>query len=301
MALIEVSGLTKSYGTRQVLRGVELSVQAGQIVGILGANGSGKTTAIECIGGLRQRDGGQVRVAGLDPAANPPALRELLGMQLQQCRLPDKIKVREALELYAAFYPHPRPSGELLDHFGLAAQAEQRFSALSGGQQQRLSVALALIGRPRIAFLDELTTGLDPAARRDIWVYLEALRDDGVTLVLVTHFMEEAQRLCDQLFVIGDGRVIASGSPAALTGAVGGQETSFAALPQLPLAALRALPDVHEVVVARDRVVVRGGPASPQQVIGALTDVGYPLTDLRVTSPSLDDAFLALTRPEEEK
>lgn len=301
MALIEVSGLTKSYGARQVLRGVELSVQAGQIVGILGANGSGKTTAIECIGGLRQRDGGQVRVAGLDPAANPPALRELLGMQLQQCRLPDKIKVREALELYAAFYPNPRPVGELLDHFGLTAQAEQRFSSLSGGQQQRLSVALALIGSPRIAFLDELTTGLDPAARRDIWVYLEALRADGVTLVLVTHFMEEAQRLCDQLFVIGDGRVIASGSPAALTGAVGGQETSFAALPQLPLAALQALPDVHEVAVARDRVVVHGGPASPQQVIGALTDVGYPLTDLRVTSPSLDDAFLALTRPEEEK
>lgn len=193
MALIQVRGLEKSYGTNHVLRGIDLAVDEGEILGILGPNGSGKTTAVECIGGLRRRDAGTIRVAGMDPDDNPRGFRDLLGMQLQQCRLPAKIAVAEALALYASFYDAPRPAAELLDRFGLVEQRRTRFAALSGGQQQRLSVALALIGRPRIALLDELTTGLDPAARRDIWTYLIGLRDEGVTLILVTHFMEEAQ------------------------------------------------------------------------------------------------------------
>ncbi|MDO5696908.1 MAG: ABC transporter ATP-binding protein [Dermatophilus congolensis] len=296
MALIDVTGLTKSYGPRQVLHGIDLSVEAGEIVGVLGPNGSGKTTAVECIGGLRERDGGHVSVAGMDPASEPLALREVLGMQLQQCRLPGKIRVHEALDLYASFYADPRPAGELLERFGLTGQAGQRFEKLSGGQQQRLSVALALIGRPRIAFLDELTTGLDPQARRDIWEYLKLLREEGVTMLLVTHFMEEAQYLCDRVVILDEGRVVASGSPDAVASSTGVQETSFEHSPELDLAVLRALVGVQTVAIDRGRVVVTGDTDSPQTVLATLAAVGVPARHLRVTTPSLDDAYLTLTR-----
>ncbi|MDO5676409.1 MAG: ABC transporter ATP-binding protein [Propionibacteriaceae bacterium] len=216
MALITVSGLTKSYGSQQVLHGVDLQVHEGEILGILGPNGAGKTTTVECIGGLRARDGGTILVDGMDPAAEPPRFRELLGMQLQQCRLPAKLTPREALRLFGSFYPNPVPSGELLQRFGLAESADKRFEKLSGGQQQRLSVALALVGRPRIAVLDELTTGLDPSARREIWRYLASLRESGVTIMLVTHSMEEADFLCDRVAVIDGGRVVADAPPAQL-------------------------------------------------------------------------------------
>ncbi len=296
MALIDVTGLTKSYGSRQVLHGIDLQVAEGEIVGILGPNGSGKTTAVECIGGLRARDGGQVRIAGLDPADDPVALREILGMQLQQARLPGKVTVAEALDLYAAFYADPRPAGELMERFGLAAHARQRFEKLSGGQQQRLSVALALIGRPRIAFLDELTTGLDPQARRDIWDYLTLLRDEGVTMLLVTHLMEEAAHLCDRVVILESGRVVAEGTPDAITAATGRQETSFADADGLDLDALRHVAGVLEVTRDRGRVVVVGDEDSPHAVLAALASAGVTPRQLRVTTPSLDDAYLSLTR-----
>ncbi|HHU37694.1 MAG TPA: ABC transporter ATP-binding protein [Propionibacterium sp.] len=296
MALITVSGLTKSYGARTVLHGVDLSVDEGEIVGVLGPNGSGKTTAVECIGGLRTRDAGTVDIAGMDPATDPPELREILGMQLQQARLPAKMRVGEALELYAAFYADPRPASELLDRFGLAEHVRQPFGKLSGGQQQRLSIALALIGRPRIAFLDELTTGLDPAARREIWEYLKLLRAEGVTMLLVTHFMEEAAYLCDRVVILEQGRIVADGTPAEIAGATGQQETSFDHDPELDLAGLERLPGVVSVIIERGRVVVRGDADSPQAVLAALTAVGVAARGLRVTSPSLDDAYLTLTR-----
>ena len=295
MALITVSGLTKSYGSRQVLHGIDLNVDEGEILGVLGPNGSGKTTAVECIGGLRDRDGGSVSVAGMDPATDPLALREMLGMQLQQCRLPNKMRVAEALDLYSAFYADPRPAGELLERFGLSAHAHQPFGKLSGGQQQRLSIALALIGRPRIAFLDELTTGLDPAARREIWEYLRLLRDDGVTMLLVTHFMEEAAYLCDRVAILEGGRIVASGTPDAIATATGGQETSFAADDAIDPDTLRSLPGVASVDLDRGRVVVRGDADSPQAVLAALASNGVTARQLRVTAPSLDDAYLSLT------
>ena len=295
MALIDVAGLTKSYGSHQVLHGFDLRVDEGEIVGVLGPNGSGKTTAVECIGGLRDRDGGTVTVAGMDPATDPPALRETLGMQLQQCRLPAKTTVAEALELYAAFYADPQPPGELMERFGLTAQARQRFEKLSGGQQQRLSVALALIGRPRIAFLDELTTGLDPQARRDIWEYLKLLRADGVTMLLVTHFMEEAEYLCDRVVILDDGRVVADGTPDAITAAGGRQETSFADSDDLDLDLLGRLAGVDDVRRDRGRVVVSGDADSPQTVLAALAAAGVQPRHLRVSSPSLDEAYLTLT------
>ncbi len=296
MALITVSGLTKSYGSRQVLHGIDLNVDEGEILGVLGPNGSGKTTAVECIGGLRDRDGGSVSVAGMDPATDPLALREMLGMQLQQCRLPNKMRVAEALDLYSAFYADPRPAGELLERFGLSAHAHQPFGKLSGGQQQRLSIVLALIGRPRIAFLDELTTGLDPAARREIWEYLRLLRDDGVTMLLVTHFMEEAAYLCDRVAILEGGRIVASGTPDAIATATGGQETSFAADDAIDPDTLRRLPGVTSVSVDRGRVSVQGDADSPQVVLAALAGSGIVARHLRVTTPSLDDAYLSLTQ-----
>lgn len=300
MALIDVCRITKSYGTgtsaRTILHGIDLQVEEGEIVGILGPNGSGKTTLVECIGGLRERDGGTAALAGIDPASDSRKLREILGMQLQESRLPPKIRVREALELYSAFYADPRSAGELLERFGLTQQADQRFSTLSGGQQQRLSIALALIGRPRIAFLDELTTGLDPSARRDIWEYLKLLREEGVTMLLVTHFMEEAQYLCDRVIIINDGHVIASGTPAEISSSSGLQQTSFEYHDGLDLDAVRLVPGVTSVGVERGRVLISGDSDSPQAVLVALASAGTTVRQLRVTSPSLDDAFLSLTQ-----
>ena len=299
MSLIHVAGLAKAYGDRQVLRGVDLDVEAGQIVGVLGPNGAGKTTAVECIGGLRRADAGTIRVAGLDPAQDPPQLRELLGMQLQECRLPKKMTAREALDLYRSFYADPRDTGELLARFGLSDRADACFEALSGGQQQRLSVALALVGNPRIAILDELTTGLDPAARREIWEFLAELRRDGVTILLVTHFMEEAQYLCDRVAIIDDGRVTAFDSPDALAATAGPTQrlrfTPSRPLVDAELETLRREPEVAEVRLDGDRIVVTGGPDVVSAAIVELRRLGVSARGLRVDAPNLDDAYLRLT------
>ncbi len=295
MALIEVTHLTKSCGAKQVLHGIDLHVEPGEIVGILGPNGAGKTTTVECIGGLRTPDSGSIRVAGIDPASGDAQLRQLLGMQLQQCRLPAKITTAEAIDLFAAFYPNPRGTDELLERFGLTSQRDQRFEKLSGGQQQRLSVALALVGRPQIAILDELTTGLDPAARRDIWTYLEDLAADGTTILLVTHSMEEAQHLCDRIYIIDAGRVVSHGTPDALASATGSQTISFIPSAPIELADLLALPGISTANRDADRIVVTGDSASPQTVLAALISRGITANQLRVTGPSLDDAYLATT------
>ncbi|MDN5765466.1 MAG: ABC transporter ATP-binding protein [Humibacillus sp.] len=298
MPIISVTNLRKAYGEHLVLRDVSLEVEAGEIVGVVGPNGAGKTTTVECIGGLRRADAGRIEVDGLDPSTNPARLREIVGMQLQECRLPAKITVTEALELYRSFYPAPRDAGELLERFGLAEHRRQRFGSLSGGQQQRLSVALALVGNPRIAILDELTTGLDPQARRDIWAFLGELQADGVTIVLVTHFMEEAQRLCDRVAVIDDGRVAAFDTPDALATATDGAQ-HLAFTPSLTISdadvdLMRALPGVASLTVTADRVAATGHDiATP--VLMFLAERGITPLRLRVESPTLDDAYLSLT------
>ena len=296
MPVIEVTDLRKVYGGRTVVDGVSFSVEPGEIFGILGPNGAGKTTAVECIGGLRQRDGGSISVAGMDPADEDAGLREVLGIQLQESRLPDKMSVIEALGLYASFYPEPHDPAELLERLGLVEQRKTYFTKLSGGQKQRLSVALALIGNPRVAILDELTTGLDPVARREVWDLLEELRGTGVTLLLVSHFMEEAERLCDRVVVIDHGRIIAADTPEGLAASVqADQRMSFAPSAPVDLALLRALPDVHSVTTSSDRLVVTGTDNVASAVIIALHERDISVGRLRVDQPSLDDAFVALT------
>jgi ABC-2 type transport system ATP-binding protein len=221
MSLLEVSGLRKTYGGRAVVDGVDLHVEAGEIFGILGPNGAGKTTTVECIVGLRTPDAGRIRIAGFDPGRDRRQVVERVGVQLQACRLPDKLTVAEAVELQGSFYADPVDGDLLLDRLGLGPSRERRYAALSGGQQQRLAVALALVGRPQVAVLDELTTGLDPQARREAWDLIEDVRDQGTTVLLVTHFMEEAERLCDRVALIDRGRVTASGSPVELVRGAG--------------------------------------------------------------------------------
>ncbi|WP_344857524.1 ABC transporter ATP-binding protein [Amycolatopsis ultiminotia] len=216
MSIIEVTELRKAYAGRTVVDGVSFTVERGEIFGILGTNGAGKTTTVECLQGLRTPDSGVLSVLGLNPARASAELRRRVGTQLQDARLPDKLRVREALELFATFYPHPADIGDLLHRLGLEQHRDTGFGKLSGGLKQRLSIALALVGDPEIAILDELTTGLDPHARRDTWKLVEGVRAAGVTVVLVTHFMDEAQRLCDRVAIFDAGRVIATGTPAEL-------------------------------------------------------------------------------------
>lgn len=216
MPVIEVDGLVKRYGDTTALDGVDLTVDEGEILGVLGPNGAGKTTAVECIAGLRTPDEGEVRVLGLDPRRDRTRLRQVVGVQLQQAMLPDDLEVGEALELYRSFYRDRADVDALLADVGLTKKRHQRFKELSGGQAQRLSLALALVGRPRIALLDELTTGLDPRGRRDIWEVVERLREGGTTVVLVSHFMEEVERLCDRVVLVDGGRVVADDTPAGL-------------------------------------------------------------------------------------
>ncbi|MCZ7423327.1 ABC transporter ATP-binding protein [Verrucosispora sp. WMMA2121] len=213
--------LAKSYrGTRAVVD-VSLRVELGEVVGVVGANGAGKTTTVEMIAGLRVPERGRVRVLGLDPRRDRARLRQVLGVQLQQAHLHHALRVAELVDLYRSFYPDPRPTGELLDLVELTEQRRTSFDKLSGGQQQRLSIALAIAGRPRVVILDELTTGLDPKARRRMWHTVEQLRSEGVSVLLVSHTMEEVERLCDRVVVLDAGRVIALDTPAGLIARAG--------------------------------------------------------------------------------
>ncbi len=216
--VVEIVDLRKTYGSVVAVDGITLRIRRGEVFGILGPNGAGKTTTVECAAGLRRPDGGTVRVLGLDPATDPDAVRHRVGVQLQQAVLPDKMKVREAMAVFAAGYRHHADPRRLLAEWGLDEHRNKSFGSLSGGQRQRLFIALALLGEPEIVVLDELTAGLDPAARRDTWALVRALRQRGVTVLLVTHAMDEAENLCDRIAVINRGRVIAEGTPDAVRG-----------------------------------------------------------------------------------
>lgn len=216
VSAISVEALRKTFGRVLALDGVSFSVAEGEVFGILGPNGAGKTTTVECIAGTLAPDRGQVSVLGVDPARQRRFVRERVGYQLQSTALPATLRVGEALELFAAFYPSSADPADLLDLVGLTAERPRPFGKLSGGQQQRLSIALALVGNPEVAVFDELTTGLDPQGRRDIWRLIERISDSGITVVLVTHFLEEAERLCDRIAVIDRGQTRFVGSPPEL-------------------------------------------------------------------------------------
>jgi len=213
---LEITNLRKRYGRKVAVEDLSLRVSEGEVFGILGPNGAGKTTPVECAEGLRRPDGGTVRVFGVDPYRDRAEARQLVGVQLQESQLPDRITVAEAVSLYASFYPVHADTEALIDRLGLAERRGARYRKLSGGQKQRLSIALALVGRPRLVVFDELTTGLDPAARRESWRLVEELRDDGVTVLLVTHYADEAERLCDRVALIQAGRLAACGRPEEL-------------------------------------------------------------------------------------
>ena len=296
MAVIEVNGLTKAYDNTTVVDDVSFSVEAGEIFGIVGPNGAGKTTTVESVEGLRRPDGGTIKVLGLDPVRDRYEVTQRVGAQLQESRLQDKIKVGEVLDLYASFYRDPADWHDLLDRLGLQGKVDSRYSNLSGGQKQRLAVALALVGSPEIAILDELTTGLDPAARRSVWETIEEIRASGVTVVLVTHFMEEAERLCDRIMVIDQGRVVAIDTPSGLIGRIG-SEQQLRFRPSVPIADedLAALPEVVAVAHEGSQTIVTGTGNVVHAVTSLLAQRRIIAEELRIEQNNLEDAYLALT------
>ncbi|MET8039798.1 ABC transporter ATP-binding protein [Micromonospora sp. NPDC005215] len=296
MSVIEVTHLRKRYGDLVAVDDVSLTVEAGEIFGVLGPNGAGKTSTVECVAGLRVPDGGGVSVLGLDPRRDAAQLRQRVGVQLQESQLPDRLRVAEALELYASFYRNPADPAGLIDKLGLGDKRNTAYKKLSGGQKQRLSIALALVGNPEIAILDELTTGLDPQARRDTWGLIEQVRDSGVTIVLVTHFMEEAERLCDRVAVIDRGRVVALDSPAGLVSTVAPQQR-IRFRPSTPVddRFLTDLPEVSAVQRTGSQVVVTGTGELLHAVTSVLARHQIVAADLRLEQSTLDDAFVELT------
>ncbi|MYW93036.1 ABC transporter ATP-binding protein [Amycolatopsis rubida] len=296
MPVIEVRNLQKRYRRKTAVEDVSFTVEQGEIFGILGPNGAGKTTTVECVEGLRSPDGGTVSVLGLDPRRDIRELRQRLGVQLQESQLPDRLRVGEVLDLFAAMYRSPADPGRLMALLGLTEQRNTFYRKLSGGQQQRVSIALALVGSPEVVVLDELTTGLDPQARRDTWDLVEAVRAEGVTVVLVTHFMEEAERLCDRIAVIDAGRVVATDTPAGLVGRAGGeQRIRFRPSAPVDPRELTGLPSVLKVERSGAHLVVTGGDGALQAVTSFLARADVVAGDLRVEQASLDDAFVALT------
>ena len=294
--VITASGLTKRYGDTTVVDDISLEVRHGEIFGIVGPNGAGKTTTVEMMQGLRPYDGGTVTVLGLDPRRDAAELRQRVGTQLQAAVLPERMKVWEALDLYAAFYRTPQDPEALLRDWGLSDKRNAAFETLSGGQRQRLFIALALIGSPELVFLDELTTGLDPQARRSTWDLIRAIRAAGVTVVLITHFMDEAETLCDRVAVIDRGRVIALGTPAALVHDGDEQQrVRFTAPHGFDLHLLDGIDGVIATDRTGDAVVVTGTGPVLARVATALAAHDITPADLTVERASLEDAFLALT------
>ncbi len=294
---ITVRGLTKSYGKVEALRGVDFEVRRGQVLALLGPNGAGKTTAVEILEGYRKREGGEVSVFGVDPERRLRSLRARVGIVLQECAVDPYLTVAEAVTQRAGLYPEPRPVDEVIDLVGLEAKARARVKLLSGGQQRRPDLGLALVGNPELIFLDEPTTGFDPSARREAWDVVRGLCAEGRTVVLTTHYMDEAQALADAVTVIANGRVVASGSPDTLGGRDHGMTTVRFVLPAG--VSVGELPLPEGVEPQRRGEFVEFRIAEPTEVLHALTGWavrrGEVLSGLAVVRPSLEDVYLALT------
>ena len=298
--IVQVEGLRKTYGATVAVDGISFEVKEGEIFGMVGPNGAGKTTTIECLEGMRKPDAGRVSVLGVDPQADSKILREHTGMQLQQSNLPDRMKVWEALDLYASFYSKTVDWQELLAQLGLDEKRNSYFSKLSGGQKQRLFVAMALLPDPQLVFLDELTTGLDPQARHAIWDLVRDVRQRGKTVLLTTHFMEEAERLCDRVAILDHGKIVALDTPAALIRSLGAeQRVVFTLEGALPAGFETAFSGEVRLEVQGNQVTIHGqnGRTVPlvSEVVGLLCAQGIPFRDLRTEQPNLEDVFLKLT------
>jgi ABC-2 type transport system ATP-binding protein len=303
MAAIRVTGLRKRYGEVEAVRGLDFEVAEGECFALLGPNGAGKTTTVEILEGYRDRDAGEVEVLGHDPRRGERELRERVGIVLQSSGQFRELSVREVLDLFGGYYPRPRASAEVIDLVGLGDKAGARVKTLSGGQQRRLDLALGLVGDPDLLFLDEPTTGFDPSARRRSWELIESLRDLGKTILLTTHYMDEAQNLADRVAILAAGRIVASGTPGSLGGRDEGEAQIAFRLP--PGATLADLPDglPGRPVPEDDRVMLRTG--EPTRALNALTGWalarGEELDALTVTRPSLEDVYLQLTGAEEQE
>ncbi len=300
-AIIEVQNLRKVYGDTVAVDDISFEVQEGEIFGLLGPNGAGKTTTVECLQALRHPDSGRLRVLGLDPRTQEVALRRRIGSQLQESALPDRLKVWEALDLFASVTPDALDWHVLLDQWGLAEKKKTSFGNLSGGQRQRLFIALALVNNPSVIFLDEMTTGLDPAARRVAWDLIRSVRDRGTTVVLVTHFMEEAEKLCDRLAIVDRGRVVALDSPQALIADHAGSVCVLFSTGRTDLDWLPGVAGVTGIERFGDRVEVEGTGPLLALVAASLVEHGIVPHDLRLQQPTLEDVFLNLTGHEVEE
>jgi ABC-2 type transport system ATP-binding protein len=294
--VVTVEHLRKRYGDFVAVDDASFHVAEGEIFGILGPNGSGKTTTVECLQGLRHADGGELSVLGFDPRRHARELRRHIGAQLQESALPDRIKVGEALAFFSSLAAGGPPWTDVMEAWDLAEKRDATFANLSGGQQQRLFVALAVVNAPGLVFLDEMTTGLDPSARRVAWDLIRRLRDGGTTVVLVTHFMDEAEALCDRLAVIADKRVVATDTPAGLAATHAPPPTvTFTIADDRQVDFLLDEPCVHEVARDGHRVCVRGDGALLARVGAALVGHGIEPVDLDVRRGCLEDAYFALT------
>ncbi len=301
-AIVTVEHLRKAYGSVVAAEDISFAVEEGEIFGLLGPNGAGKTTTVECLQGLRRADSGTLRVLGLDPQAQGRELRGRVGSQLQESALPDRIKVWEALDLFASLAHGAADWRRLMEQWGLGSKGKASFASLSGGQRQRLFVALALVSEPQVVFLDEMTTGLDPAARRVAWELVEAIRARGTTVVLVTHFMDEAERLCDRLAVVDRGRVVATGTPQGLIDLHAPQVLVRFSTGAADLDFLYRVPGVEAVSRQGERVEVEGTGAVLARVAVALVERGIVPADLRAARATLEEVFLRLTsRPPGEE
>jgi ABC-2 type transport system ATP-binding protein len=296
---VVVRHLRKQYAGVQAARDVSFEVQDGEIFGLLGPNGAGKTTTVECVLGLREPDGGTIEVCGIDARRRPREVKQKVGAALQSTALQDKLTPREALELFASFYRQAAASKQLLDRFGLADKADSAFETLSGGQRQRLALALAFVNNPELVFLDEPTAGLDPQSRRELHAEISRMKHDGHTVLLTTHYIEEAEQLCDRIATIDRGRIVAMGAPRDLIAASSARQSiSLLTAPPLDENLLRALPAAETVQVEAGRIEIRTAEAS--RTLAALMRVieeqHVEMLELHVQKATLEDVFLEQTK-----
>jgi ABC-2 type transport system ATP-binding protein len=295
---IEITNLVKKYGELVAVNGISLTVEDRQIFGILGPNGAGKTTTLEVVEGIRDPDEGTIKILGLDRSQSKKDIKQLIGVQLQSTATPDRLTVRETIELFGTFYEHQLPSDKVIEYVQLEQKADARVEELSGGQAQRLAIGLALVNDPKLVFLDEPTTGLDPAARRNLWEVIERLRKEGKTIVITTHYMEEAERLCDIVAIMDQGKIVAQDTPKNLIKALGeSQAVKFTLVGKATDEELAALPGVTRVVSddAARSLFTTNATQTLEAVFDATKQGTWKAEDLGIRSATLEDVFVKLT------